>query len=167
MVHLFEVRLLFEFKAYFEMEPKAVLCIAGPGQLESFVEQSKENAKYLQKVHQFGILNGEALNRFYNCADVFLLTSRYEGMPICVLEALAVGVPVVSVVVGSIKILLQNGVNGFIVESRNQKEIADAIKMATDLNSSLSANSRESVHNFSSAKVISDLVSIQLNSNVS
>jgi glycosyltransferase involved in cell wall biosynthesis len=158
-------RLLFEsFKKILDLEPKAILCIVGPGKIDEFIEINDENKFLLNKVFQIGALFGEELNKIYNCADVFLLTSKYEGMPRCVLEALQVGVPVVSVVVGSIRKLIKNGYNGFIVESRNPDEISTAVKKVIELQLSLSNNVSKSVERYSSYKVFNRLVKLQIES---
>ena len=44
-------------------------------------------------------------------ADLFVMSSAYEGMPIAVLEALATGVPVVSTDVGELRLVVRDGVN--------------------------------------------------------
>ena len=51
-------------------------------------------------------------------ADLFLLSSDYEGMPNVVMEAMAAGVPCVCTNVNGIKSLIEHGVNGFITERR-------------------------------------------------
>jgi glycosyltransferase involved in cell wall biosynthesis len=47
-------------------------------------------------------------------ADVFLLTSEYEGMPNVVMEAMAAGVPCVVTDVNGVRDLIEHGTNGFI-----------------------------------------------------
>lgn len=58
-------------------------------------------------------------------ADLFMLPSDYEGLPIVIIEALACGKPVVASAVGGISELL-NGTNGFAVQN-DAKEMADKI----------------------------------------
>jgi glycosyltransferase involved in cell wall biosynthesis len=48
--------------------------------------------------------------------DVFLLTSLREQMPMAVLEAMAVGIPVVATKVGEIPYLIDHGIDGFILD---------------------------------------------------
>ena len=60
----------------------------------------------------------------YLCAmDVFLLTSLREQMPMTILEAMAVGVPVIATRVGEIPHMIDDGVNGFVHRLNDPVEI--------------------------------------------
>jgi glycosyltransferase involved in cell wall biosynthesis len=59
--------------------------------------------------------------------DVFLMTSRYEGFPYVLLEALAAGCAIVSTRVGGVADCVVDGVNGSIVESLDPEPIARAV----------------------------------------
>jgi len=59
--------------------------------------------------------------------DVFLLTSHYEGMPVCLLESMASGVPVVATAVGGVPEVIQDGVSGCLVQSRDPDGIARVV----------------------------------------
>lgn len=63
-----------------------------------------------------GPLGSAALRRFYQAADVLLLTSHYEGMPLAVLEGLACGLPVVATDVGELRSIVEKGRTGELVE---------------------------------------------------
>ena len=57
-------------------------------------------------------------------ADVFLLTSKSEGIPLTILEAFASNVPVVATNVGGIPEVVFNGENGLLAESGDWEQIA-------------------------------------------
>ncbi|MFG6621512.1 glycosyltransferase family 4 protein [Sulfitobacter sp. 1A05707] len=59
-------------------------------------------------------------------SDVFVLTSRYEGMPIAALEALSAGMPIVMMDVGGAEEICSEG-SGLIVHQRSPKAVANAI----------------------------------------
>ncbi|ABZ83436.1 glycosyltransferase, group 1 family protein, putative [Heliomicrobium modesticaldum Ice1] len=60
-------------------------------------------------------------------ADLFLLTSRWEGLPIVILEAMRAGVPVLSVDVGGIREMIQSETTGIIVDTREPDAISTAL----------------------------------------
>jgi glycosyltransferase involved in cell wall biosynthesis len=51
---------------------------------------------------------------YLRAMDVFLLTSLREQMPMTILEAMAVGVPVVATRVGEVPHIVDDGINGFV-----------------------------------------------------
>lgn len=53
---------------------------------------------------------------YFWCLDLYCVTSRDEGGPKAILECMATGVPIISTRVGMAPDVIQNGVNGFIVE---------------------------------------------------
>lgn len=66
----------------------------------------------------------EQVSAFYQGLDVYLNTSRHEGVPMSILEAMAHGVPVVAPAVGGIVEIIDDGVDGFLVEGRCPEDFA-------------------------------------------
>ncbi len=66
---------------------------------------------------------------FFRAADALLLTSRWEGSPNVVKEALAAELPVVSVDVGDVRELI-DGVEGCYIANSNPEDIAEALTKA-------------------------------------
>jgi glycosyltransferase involved in cell wall biosynthesis len=65
---------------------------------------------------------------FYRSLDVYLCASRFEGTPNPCLEAAACGVPLITTRVGNMPELIQDGINGFLVE-RTVDDFADKLKL--------------------------------------
>ncbi|ACN15098.1 RfaG2 [Desulforapulum autotrophicum HRM2] len=61
----------------------------------------------------------------YNAADVFVLSSRSEGLPMVILEAMMAGLPVIATRVGGIPKMM--GKNGILVEAANPEELSSAM----------------------------------------
>lgn len=65
-------------------------------------------------------------------ADVFVLASSHEGLPVSVMEALSLGVPVVATAAGGVGEAVTDGVDGLLVPPGDPAALADAIVRVTD-----------------------------------
>ena len=63
----------------------------------------------------------------YSGLDALVLSSRNEGLPVCLIESMAAGVPVISTAVGGIPDLLENGQMGMLVPPSDAPAMAEAI----------------------------------------
>ena len=86
-----------------------------------------------QMVQQKGLEQGIALQGYqanpYKAlasAKAFLMASRYEGTPMSVLEAMALGVPVVSTATDGIADVVKSGVTGYLEET--DENLAERLK---------------------------------------
>jgi glycosyltransferase involved in cell wall biosynthesis len=71
----------------------------------------------------------------YLKCDVFLLTSLEESSPISIVEAMAVGKPVVSTDVGGVSEIVEDGRNGFLADIGDYRKLAESIiKIVNDRN---------------------------------
>lgn len=118
-------KLLEAMKIVIAAYPQARLCIVGTGPLE---DQLKEqcNALGLSKVVEF---SGYKANVFeaLKCFDFFVLSSRTEGCPIVILEAMAAGLAVVSTDVGGNPELVEDGKTGILVRPNSPQAMASAL----------------------------------------
>jgi glycosyltransferase involved in cell wall biosynthesis len=92
----------------------------------------------------FCLGEGHSAHQYLKYADLFILPSNYEGLPMSILEALSYSVPVVASAVGGIAEIL-NGSNGFAVENTVSAftEKIDVI-LNQDVYSDMCKNARES-----------------------
>jgi len=91
---------------------------------------------------------------------VFVQPSLKDYTPVTVLEAQAVGLPVVATKVGAIPEIVEHGKTGILVNPNNEKELADAITLLLaneDLRQSLSNNAKREVVKFDFIKQIDRL----------
>jgi len=111
-------------------DPSAFLAIAGIGEdraeLEAVVHQLNLD-KRVFFLGQVPHLPSPNLPRLFNCADVLVVASLQESLALVITEALACGTPVVSTRVGIAPTVVRNGITGYLVESREPREIADRI----------------------------------------
>ena len=64
------------------------------------------------------------LSEFYRELHLYLNTSRHEGLPMSILEAMAHGIPVVATDVGGVREIVTEGVEGSLVQDRDPAKIA-------------------------------------------
>lgn len=131
-------------KALFERYGKVVLCIArlsAPKLPELFVATARELPDYgfvwignQEGVESLGetpsnchfLGNIVSAGGYCSLADIFMLPSNYEGLPMVIIEAMSHGCPVVASNVGGISEIVENGVNGYVVNNA-AKEFAEKI----------------------------------------
>jgi glycosyltransferase involved in cell wall biosynthesis len=69
----------------------------------------------------------EDVLRLLVAADLFVLPSRQEGLPVVLMEATSVGLPIVATAVGGVPQVLTDGVNGLVVRPDSPRDLAAAI----------------------------------------
>lgn len=97
--------------------------LAGDGAERTVIEAMIQNYglqdRFILKGHQ------DDMDAFYGGIDIYLNTSVHEGIPMTILEALARGIPVVAPAVGGIGEIITDGVEGFLVKSRDPDAFAE------------------------------------------
>lgn len=107
--------------------PGAQLFIYGQGELENALKQLVRELGMSGKVFLKGQTNDVAAA--IKCADLFVLSSDYEGMPNALMEAMAVGIPCISTdcPCGGPKELIRDGVDGLLVPVGDEKKMGEAM----------------------------------------
>ena len=136
-----------------------ILHITGPIEPEYSVEVNVliNNYNLKNNVIIHGLVHEEELMNLYKEADLYLLTSIEESSPISIVEAMAVGKPIVATNVGGIKEMVEEGGNAFLTEVKNDKEIAKSIKKVVtnrNLRNDFSAKSHDIASNNWSSKAV-------------
>ena len=104
------------------------LLMVGDGVLRQEVSATITELGLQEHVTLTGLLGVKDVAEYLRAADLFVLSSNYEGMPMCVLEALGSGLPVASTAVGEVGRVVQTGVNGSLAPEISATAMADAIK---------------------------------------
>lgn len=103
----------------------AHLALIGDGPERERLEAQSRQLGLSERVHFTGFLS--ELETIYPDLDVVVNSSRNEGTPVALIEAMAAGIPVVATAVGGTSDLLQNGDLGDLVPPREPVTLAKAI----------------------------------------
>ena len=100
----------------------------GEGDMASALHAQVSAAGLEQRVHFLGYRDDIA--QILRAADVLAMTSDQEGLPIVLLEAMALGCPIVATAVGEIPRVLRNGRDAWLVPPDNLPALTDALREA-------------------------------------
>lgn len=115
-----------------ELNGKIVLHIGGNGEAETLKNMISDYT--LQDIVIFeGWVSGDKKVQLLNNADIFILPSYTEGLPISILEAMSYKLPVISTPVGGIPEVIEDGKNGILFTPGDKEALYQAIeKLHTD-----------------------------------
>ena len=144
------IELLFKLKKEY---PNATLCMVGPDRDGSLSEVKALIKKYglVNDVEFTGMLTKKEWHKKAKGYDFFINTTNFDNTPVSVMEAMALGLFVVSTNVGGIPYLLKNGKEGFLVEKGNINEMKNAIVSALNTDEDILKimyNARKKVEHF-------------------
>lgn len=106
--------------------PDVRFILGGAGEVEKI--KKLLNDKGMQKYVEFpGWVRGDQKDRLLREADVFLLPSYNEGMPMSILDAMGYGLPIVSTNVGGISKIVHDGNNGYLCQAGDIIGLSEAI----------------------------------------
>lgn len=134
LYHIKNHKLLIDaFAIVHEKEPNTKLRIIGDGELKSELMDQVERLGLTQAVIFEG--NQSNVSHFLNMSDIYCCSSKVEGLPISVLEAMACGLPVITTPAGGVVDIIKDGKNGFIVKgdtllfSEKMLELVNNVKL--------------------------------------
>lgn len=133
------------FHAIKKEYPEATLCMVGP-EKDGSLEETKNYAKQLGLEVQFtGRLSKEEWIGLSENYDIFLNTTHFDNTPVSVMEAMALGLPIITTNVGGIPFLLEDTVTGILVNDKDQEKMIESVKSVLNNShyaKSLSQNAR-------------------------
>ena len=122
--------LLIEAFAQVRSDAPLYLLLVGGGELQDAVRAQVAGLGLESRVRFLGIRADVA--DILRASDVFVLSSRWEGNPLSVMEAMAAGLPVVSTGVGGVPELVREGETGLLVPSEDAGALAQAMQALVD-----------------------------------
>ena len=105
--------------------PNAKVGICGDGVLRSRLEQQIQSLGLSNSVKLLG--HSDHVAKFLAGADIFVMPSLWEGLPIALLEAMSAGLPVIATNVEGVEEVVTEGKNGLLVPVGDIRALSDAI----------------------------------------
>jgi len=128
------------------------LWLVGEGKLKDELRRISGKKTYRNKIKFFNRVPTKEIPAIYRKCDCFVLPSLNEGMPLVLLEAMACGLPIICTDMPSLRIFVEDGVNGYIVKKKSAVDIALALEKYINEDESLRTRhgeiSREKVQNY-------------------
>ena len=125
--------------------PELEVVLTGPG-WEKYLAKTEN----LTSTHK-GLVSKHTLRHLYQTLDAYVISARCEGGPVTLLEALSSGVPVISTPVGYSMDMLQNEVNGLLVEKDQPAQIVEQLvrlRQSWELRQRIAMTGRQTAENY-------------------
>jgi glycosyltransferase involved in cell wall biosynthesis len=138
------------------------LWLVGDGPLLGQAEQYAETLGVKNQATFYG--DSERVSELLAKTHIFVLISRYEGLPISILEAMRAGLPIVATNVGGVPEAVREGWNGFLVDRDDEVALLDRLELLLqqpELRSLFGKNSRASFEkSFTNRTMISNTFAV-------
>ena len=113
-----------------EAAHRVKLIIGGIFEDEKYKYEFEKRSDYIEYL---GWVSGQKKEEVLKKADILVLPSYYEGMPVCVLDAMAYGCPVIATEVGGIPTMIEDGISGILIKPRDVVSLREGIvKLVND-----------------------------------
>lgn len=150
-----------------EKHKKIKLYMVGDGELRSQLETYVHENRLETSVEFTGWLDGESKYRLLDQCGIMLYPTSYgEGLPICLLEGMGMGLAVVSRPVAGIPDIFENNKNGFLIETLNPADFALKLELLIEdknLFYNICRNNKaESLRKFEIEKVVGRMENLYL-----
>jgi glycosyltransferase involved in cell wall biosynthesis len=138
------------------------LVVAGEGPDREPLERQAATLGIAGRVRFLGAQPRERIVELFRAADATILSSSWENFPHSVVEALAVGTPVLAMEVGGVAEVVRDGVNGLLVAPGDTAALGEAVRRYFDddaLREQLRASAADSVSEYAPERVFGQLES--------
>ena len=101
--------------------------VVGTGSHRPELDNLAEEHKVSDLIRYVGMVPYDELEKSYQYADIFVLTSLSEGMPSVILEAMGCGLPILASNVGGNNEIVHEGENGYLIEGEDVETLAQRL----------------------------------------
>lgn len=109
--------------------PDASLTLLGDGPLRSHLESFVKEKK-IQNVAFVGQVRNDDIYHYLSQCDIMLSSSRFDNMPVSILEGFNAGLLVISSNVGGVPYMIRDGENGLLFDSENDQQLVEKMLYA-------------------------------------
>ena len=114
-----------------EKYPNAILTLLGEGPLKSELERYVVE-HHLHNVTFVGQVPNTEIYHYLDEADIMISSSRFDNMPVSILEGFKAGLLVIASNVGGVPYMIEDGLNGLLFDSGNDRQMAEEMIMAVE-----------------------------------
>ena len=108
--------------------PDIQLTVIGDGEDRAELEFQVKKLELDPCVNFVGYQSSESVCQYLQAADIFVMSSFAEGVPVVLMEAMMAGLPVVATQVAGVSELVEEGVNGFLVPPSDVRLLTERIQ---------------------------------------
>jgi len=112
---------------------KSHFFILGGGLLVKDLKKLAKKLEILTHITFLDTVSFEKIPLYYSSADIFCLPSLHEGFPLCIVEALSIGLVIVATSIDGIKETVEENKNGFLVKPKNIISLSEKLLKALHL----------------------------------
>lgn len=117
------------FEKVYKNKADVHLWLVGDGVLKNKIENVVKEKHLAENVKFWGVQN--SVYDILNSADIFVLPSHYEGIPLTITEAMGSGLPIIATRVGGIPDMIVDGLNGILIED-SPEDLRKAISLLVE-----------------------------------
>jgi len=139
------------------------LVIIGKGQELNNLQNLAQSLDLENSVFFPGKLDRQQTIEHLKTADLFVLNTNYEGMSHCLLEAMKVGLPIITTKAGGNPETIKDGQTGLLVDYKNKEQWLEAISLVLDnpdLAKKLANRAKEDLKRFSWHKLVQETIKV-------
>ena len=117
----------FSLLRHSDIRVQLIICASLKEPFYTYFSKKSKNLDVSSSIKWLGSLTQEELLYLYNCCEVFVYPSLYEGFGLPPLEAMACGTPIIATKVGGIPEMVEDGKEGLLVPPEDSHTLKDVI----------------------------------------